>query len=137
MAARGCTIAEIAQTIAVSPSTVYDWRNKHKEFAEALESGRMLGKEAVENSLFRLATGNVWEETEVTERDVGADGKEHVHVRRSKTKKAPNTAAAIFYLKNRAGYRDNPPERPGGGEAPVDPLSAALIERAKGLEHGT
>ena len=53
-------------------------------------------------------------------------------------RKAPSVSAQIFYLKNRAGYRDNPAPRPEDAAAgtPDDPLSAALDEVARGLEDG-
>lgn len=137
-AANGCTMEELARNMGVSPSTLYKMRSEHKDVEKAIEDGRMLGVQAVENSLFRLATGQAWEESEVTEKESDAAGRERVHVRRIRTRKAPNATAAIFYLKNRAGYRDNPAPRPEDVAAgtPDDPLSAALDEVARGLEDG-
>lgn len=135
-AARGCTMAEMAGNMGVNPNTLYEWQRRHPELREAIEAGRMLGVQAVENSLFRQAVGEVYEEQTVTEKDVLSDGTERVHVRKVRTRKAPSTAATIFYLKNRAGYRDNPPEAARPDEAPVDPLSQALIERAGRLDRG-
>lgn len=111
-AAKGCTMAELAKNMGVSPSTLYKWQAQHPEMADAIEAGRMLGVEAVENSLFRQAVGDVYEEQTITEKQVMPDGTERVHVRKVRIKKAPSTSAAIFYLKNRAGYSDNPSAKP-------------------------
>lgn len=111
-AAKGCTMAELARNMGVSQSTLYKWQSQHKAIADAIEDGRMLGVEAVENSLFRQAVGEVYEEQTITEKQVMPDGTERVHVRKVKTKKAPSASAAIFYLKNRAGYSDNPSAKP-------------------------
>lgn len=90
-----------------------------------------MGVECIENALFRAAVGDWYEETEVTETD--ADG--GVRTRRTRVRKAPSVSAQIFYLKNRAGYRDNPPDAPqADAGVPEDPLSAALDEVARGLD---
>lgn len=136
-AAKGCTMAELAHNMGVSSSTLYKLQGEHADIAKSIEDGRMLGVEAVENALFRSAVGQAWEETEVTEKQVMPDGTERVHVRRVRTRVRPSVAAQIFYLKNRAGYRDNPPEAPqADAGVPEDPLSAALAERARGLGDG-
>ncbi|MDY4474713.1 transposase [Mitsuokella sp.] len=136
-AAKGCTMAEIAHNLGINPATLYRWKREHSELEKAIGAGRRMSIQAIENSLFKQAMGEVWEEQETIEEDV-VDGKHHVRKRRVRTKKAPSTAATIFYLKNRAGYRDNPAPRPEDVAAgmPDDPLSAALDEVARGLEDG-
>lgn len=105
-AAHGCTDAEIASNMGISRSTFYDWIAKYPDISDAVKKGRGMSVECIENKLFQAAVGEVWEETEVAEK--WADGSEHV--KRTKKKLAPNVTAIIFYLKNRAGYRDNPPQ---------------------------
>lgn len=129
-AAKGCTMGEIAANIGIHRATLYDWQHAHPEIARAIEAGRALSVECVENSLFRLAVGEVYEKTVVTEERTSGE----TVTRTTVTRKAPNTTACIFFLKNRAGYRDNPPDTTRPDEAPTDPLSAALIERARELE---
>lgn len=132
-AARGCTMAEIAGNMGTTAKTLYDWCRKHPELDRAIRSGRAMGVECIENALFRAAVGDWYEETEVTETD--ADG--GVRTRRTRVRKAPSVSAQIFYLKNRAGYRDNPPDAPqADAGVPEDPLSAALDEVARGLDGG-
>lgn len=133
-AARGCTMAEIAQNMGINAKTLYVWCGKHPELRQAIEAGRSMSVEAIEDALFRAAIGDWYEETEVTETDAGGG----VRTRRTRVRKAPSVSAQIFYLKNRAGYRDNPAPRPEDVAAgmPDDPLSAALDEVARGLEGG-
>ena len=134
-AARGCTMQEIAQNMGINPRTLYTWCKRHRELDGAIRSGRAMGVECIENALFRAAVGDWYEETEVTETDAGGG----VRTRRTRVRKAPSVSAQIFYLKNRAGYRDNPPEPPAKAAEglPDDPLSKALEDVARGLdEHG-
>jgi transposase-like protein len=124
---------EIAQNMGINPRTLYTWCKRYRELDGAIRSGRAMGVECIENALFRAAVGDWYEETEVTETDAGGG----VRTRRTRVRKAPSVSAQIFYLKNRAGYRDNPPEAPqADAGTPDDPLSAALDEVARGLEDG-
>lgn len=125
---------EIAHNMGVNPRTLYTWCNRHQELDRAIRSGRAMGVECIENSLFRAAVGDWYEETEVTETDAGGG----VRTRKTRVRKAPSVSAQIFYLKNRAGYRDNPADPPAKAAEglPDDPLSAALDEVARGLEDG-
>jgi transposase-like protein len=124
---------EIAQNMGINPKTLYTWCRRHRELDGAIRSGRAMGVECIENAMFRAAVGDWYEETDVTETD--ADG--GVRTRRTRVRKAPSVSAQIFYLKNRAGYRDNPPEAPqADAGVPEDPLSAALDEVARGLDGG-
>lgn len=124
---------EIAQNMGINPRTLYTWCKRHRELDGAIRSGRAMGVECIENALFRAAVGDWYEETDVTETD--AEG--GVRTRRTRVRKAPSVSAQIFYLKNRAGYRDNPPDAPqADAGVPEDPLSAALDEVARGLDGG-
>ena len=137
-AANGCTMAELASNMGISPSTLYKMQAEHPDVAEAIEGGRGMSVQHVENALFRSALGLDYEEGETTEEQTAPDGSRRVIVRRSRTRVKPSVSAQIFYLKNRAGYRDNPAPRPGDAASgiPDDPLSAALDDVACGLEDG-
>ncbi|MGN0076230.1 MAG: helix-turn-helix domain-containing protein [Parafannyhessea sp.] len=136
-AARGCTMAELAHNMGINPDTLYRWCHRHPELDKAIRDGRAMSVEAIEDALFRSALGLDYEESEVTEVEQRPDGTQRKHVRKVRTKVRPSVAAQIFYLKNRAGYRDNPPEAPqADAGVPEDPLSAALAERARGLDDG-
>lgn len=118
---------ELANNIGVSRSTLSRWVDQVPPIADAVSQGRALSIQVIENYLFRSATGDVYEETET----VNPDGSKIIKRR----KMPPSVSAQIFYLKNRAGYRDNPPDLPNQGEQiNDDALSASLIERAKELD---
>lgn len=134
--ARGCTLAELAHNMGISRKTLWDWTAKYPEIAQAIQDGRDLSVQAIENSLFKQAMGEVYEEQEVTEERI-VDGEVVTLHKTVRTKKQPNAAATIFFLKNRAGYRDNPTAPAEDDRAPVDPLSRALIERAGRLDNGS
>lgn len=108
-AANGLTNEQIAKSMGVHRSTLRDWAGRHPAISDAIKRGRMLSCEAVENALFTKATGRATS-TEVTvQTHVELVDGERVEVedfRREVTKTpAPDTAAAIFYLKNRMPER--------------------------------
>ena len=113
--AKGCNDKEIAHNIGISHDTYYSWLNRFPEFAEAVKRGRDFSVEAIENKLFEKAMGKCKVTETVTEfRGELRDGKpwNGTTVRREIVKEIPpDTGAIIFYLKNHAGYRDNPPEQ--------------------------
>lgn len=126
-AAHGCTYQELAHNMGISRQTLSVWMDKYASIADAVTQGKALSVQVIENYLFRSATGNVYEEIETT----NPDGSKQIKRR----KMPPSVSAQIFYLKNRAGYRDNPPEIPAQAEQiNDDALSASLIERAKELD---
>lgn len=96
-AANGCTNAELAQNMGITRSTLQDWLTKFQDISDAIKEGRAMAIEAVENALFRRASGQctVKETTEFT----NADGEVTVKV---VTKELPpDTGALVFFLKNR------------------------------------
>lgn len=113
-AAKGCTNAEIAVNMGVARFTFYRWTEAYGAIYDALKKGRQLSVQAIENQFFKNAYGMLEETTEIIEEDQEWDGSKWVakkrHVRRTTRKIPPNTAAQIFFLKNKAGYRDNPEE---------------------------
>ncbi|ACU94009.1 hypothetical protein Ccur_02820 [Cryptobacterium curtum DSM 15641] len=106
--AKGCLDKEIAHNLGIALGTLYEWKIKHAEIAEAIKTGRAESIVAIENTAFKLATGTVEEQTIVKVRD--AEGSERVEMRKRRLK--PDTAMLIFMLKNRAGYSDNPNAKP-------------------------
>lgn len=78
LASQGLSEQQIADSLGVSRSTIDRRKRDTDAFAAALKRGKLRGVEAVTNALFTAAT-------------VG---------------EKPNVSAMIFYLKNRAGWRD-------------------------------
>ena len=60
MASNGLTVAQIADCLGISESTLYGKQNEYKEFMDAIKRGRAEGLHKVSNALFEKATqGNV------------------------------------------------------------------------------
>lgn len=111
-AANGLNNEQIAESMGITATTLYEWQNRFPEFKDALKNGRKLSVQAIENQFFKNAYGMLEETTEIIEEDqVFTNGKwvaTKRHVRKTTKKIPPNTAAQIFFLKNKAGYSDNP-----------------------------
>ena len=60
MASNGLTVAQIADCLGISESTLYAKQGEYKEFLDAIKKGRAEGIHKVSNALFEKATqGNV------------------------------------------------------------------------------
>lgn len=55
LAAQGLTMDQIAHTLGMGYSTIYEKVNKYTEFSEAIEAGRSKGIAQVTNALFKRA----------------------------------------------------------------------------------
>lgn len=95
LCAQGFTDEELAKFFEVHIATLYRWKTEHPEFCEAIKIGGAPCDDRVERSLYQKATGY----TIQSEKVFNANGK----VLRAKTVEhiAPDTGAAIFWLKNR------------------------------------
>lgn len=108
-ARKGLTNDQIAKNIGVNRDTLYTWMKKYPDISDALKNGRRPLDVEIENALIKKALG--FTEDELTEDvSIDPDGNKTVHRRRTNKVFAPDTAAAIFYLKNRAAdrYTDRP-----------------------------
>ena len=91
----GFTDWELAEFFNVSRRTIYRWQASHGEFCHALKTGRGPLDDRVERSLYHKATGYTFKSEKVFQfqgQIVRAETIEHV---------PPDTAAMIFWLKNR------------------------------------
>ena len=102
----GLTDAELAKQLGCSRCTIYAWRKRFPEFAEAMDSAKAIPNEQVEASLFKNTQGYFVEE-EYHERKFNDSTGEFELVLARKTKKyiPPNITAIIFWLKNRMPER--------------------------------
>jgi hypothetical protein len=94
---QGATDIEIADFLGVSDQTVRNWKHKHPAFFMALNTGKEAADVRVERSLYHKAIGYTFEAVKIfmpsgASAPVYAPYREHV---------APDTTAAIFWLKNR------------------------------------
>jgi hypothetical protein len=93
----GATDEEIAAFFEVEVRTVYRWKLDHDEFCQALKAGKAEADERVERSLYQKAVGYRQQAVKIfmpagATNPVYADYVENL---------APDTTAAIFWLKNR------------------------------------
>ena len=104
LSALGATDQEIADFFEVDVRTIYRWKHDHDAFCHALKTGKQVADERVERSLYQRAIGYEQEEVKIF-MPGGAESPVYAPFR---AKVAPDTTAAIFWLKNRRGadWRD-------------------------------
>lgn len=101
----GLTEKEVAENIGIAPTTLCDWKNRLPELAKVLKNSKDLATAKVINTLFEAATKGFETVEEIQEIRNGQK-----NIKRIIKQVPPSIPAMIFYLKNRAGWRDNPPE---------------------------
>lgn len=101
-ARNGLTDEMIAHNIGITTTTLYDWKKKYPQFAEAIKRGKEVVDIMVENALLKSALGYSYDEV-VKERifDYETETSKVVEVKRTTKEVAPNPTSLIFWLKNR------------------------------------
>lgn len=134
LCALGATDQEIADFFEVDVRTIYRWKHDHDEFCQALKAGKDIADERVERSLYQKAIGYEQDEVKIF-MPGGATAPVYAPFR---AKIAPDTTAAIFWLKNRRSqeWRDKQQHEHTGkdGESLVDEMATAAERIAKRLE---
>lgn len=102
MCEAGAVDHEIAEALEISLTSLYVYKNQFPEFSHALKRGKAVADDAVEAALFRRATGYSHDAVKIMQYEgapIEVPYVEHY---------APDTTAAIFWLKNRrpADWRD-------------------------------
>jgi hypothetical protein len=95
LCALGATDAQLADFFEVTISTITLWKVKHPEFSASITTSKEQADARVERSLYERALG--YEHDEVDIRAVGGE----VVMTPVRKHYPPDTAAAIFWLKNR------------------------------------
>lgn len=96
----GATDAELADFFGVSVRTIHRWKHTHEDFCHSISVGKDFADRRVERSLYQKATGYDFVEEQAI-KVKKAQHEEEVEVVEV-TKHAPaDTAAAVFWLKNR------------------------------------
>lgn len=118
----GATNIELAEYFGVSISTIWQWTIRNPEFSSALKKGKQVADERVERSLFERATGYSHPELDIRV----IDGK----IVKTEVIKhyPPDTTAAIFWMKNRQGWRDKVDHNHGVDEG--SPLAQFMAQLA-------
>lgn len=88
----GLTDEQIAKNIGINRTTLYDWKKKEINIADALKKGKKVVDFEVENALLKRALGYEYEE------ETYENG---ILTKKVKKQVAPDTTAQIFWLKNR------------------------------------
>lgn len=91
----GATDADIAGFFGVGLSTLNNWRKKTPELQEAMRSGKMVADGKVAKSLYQRAIG--YQQQEIDIRVIAGKVVQTIFTK----KYPPDTASAIFWLKNR------------------------------------
>lgn len=119
----GATDVELADMLEVSPDTIAEWKNVYPNFSESIKKGKAQADASVADRLFQRAMG--YEHPEV---DIRVINQEVIQTPITKVY-APDTAAAIFWLKNRqkARWRDRIEQEHSGPDG--GPIPYAKIER--------
>jgi len=108
----GATDQEIADFFEIDVRTVYRWKHDHEEFCQALKGGKEVADERVERSLYQRAIGYEQDEVKIF---MPGGASEPVYAP-FRAKIAPDTTAAIFWLKNRRSgeWRDKTEQEQSG-----------------------
>lgn len=117
----GATDVELAEFFEVAASTVGKWKNDHPEFSESIKAGKILSDAEVADKLFHRALGYSHEAEKIM---VVAGQVERVpYVEHY----PPDTAAAIFWLKNRqrGRWRDKPQDA-ADDDTPPTPVKVTV-----------
>ncbi|MGK7870776.1 hypothetical protein [Falsiroseomonas sp. E2-1-a20] len=122
----GATDIELADFFKVERTTIWRWSQVHAEFCNALKVGKDAADERVQRSLFAKAIGYTHDAVKVLQHDgapVIVPYREHV---------APDTTAAIFWLKNRRPkeWRDKQDQDLGTAPNPIVVLLQQMRARA-------
>ena len=125
----GLTDEQIAGNVGITATTLYEWKNRFPEISEALKKGKEIVDIQVENALLKRALGYEYmeERVEISEKD----GRKVIQTVKQVI---PDTAAQIFWLKNRRPdrWRDKPQEKAEaageGGGVVLLPAVAELRE---------
>ena len=126
----GLTEEQIAHNMGIAVSTLGNWKKSHLEILEALKKGKEVVDIQVENALLKRALG--YEFVEVTKELTDAG----LLVTKEVTKQqAPDTTAAIFWLKNRKPneWRDKSQTELSGGIKVSNPFVDLSTEELRKL----
>lgn len=97
----GATDPEIADFFEVNVDTLYEWRKVYPAFSEAIKEGKSLADSQVAERLYNRAMGYEHDDVELKVVSVGQGGGSVVEKVSVRKIYPPDTAAAIFWLKNR------------------------------------
>lgn len=92
---------DIAGLIGINPNTLYEWKKKYPEIAEALTDGKDVADRRVENALYKRALGFEYDETKTTTRVVNGKIVKDADIVKTRKTVPGDVTAQIIWLKNR------------------------------------
>ena len=133
----GLSNTQLAEKIGIKENTLYVWMSQHVKIKEALKKGKEVADFEVENALFKNATGYYQKINKVHKIKTikVVEGKrletEELVEKEEEVFFQPNTAAQIFWLKNRKSdaWKNNPV--PNENEQSIQILTQILEETKK------
>lgn len=128
----GATDQELADFFEVDVRTIYRWKHDHDEFCQSLKAGKEIADDRVERSLYQKAIGYEQDEVKI----FMPGGAEEPVYAPYRAKIAPDTTAAIFWLKNRRGdqWRDmSKHEHTGKDGGPIQTEDLTPTETARAI----
>lgn len=96
----GATDAEMGDFFNVSETTINNWKTAYPEFLVSIKGGKMLADSNVADRLYQRAMGFEHDSEELKIVNIG-DYQSKVERHKIRKIYPPDTAAAIFWLKNR------------------------------------
>jgi transposase-like protein len=113
MCRSGLTNEEIAKELRISKDTLWKWRDKYPEIADALKTSRNFVDSLVEDALLKRALGFEYEETEVNWITLPDGETKPGRIKKIKKLALPDTGAMCFWLKCRMPerWRESNPDR--------------------------
>jgi hypothetical protein len=130
---RGMTDIEIADMLDIGLATLYRWKAEHPAFSRVFKLGKAEADDRVERSLYNRAVGYDY----VAEKPVMT--RHGQQTMRFRAHVPPDTAAAVWYLKNRRpdrwrdSFRHEHVATPYDGIEDPAELRALLIQQAQAL----
>lgn len=122
----GLTDKELAEFFKVCEATINTWKHVHKPFLAALKKGKLIADGNVAEKLYQRATGY-----EHAEDDIRAVNGEIVMTPTTR-RYPPDTAAAIFWLKNRQPQKwREKPDGQGDDDAPTPVKVEVMVQDAR------
>ena len=132
LAELGATDQELADFFDVDVRTIYRWKHDHDAFCQALKAGKEIADDRVERSLYQKAIGYEQDEVKI----FMPGGAEEPVYASFRAKVAPDTTAAIFWLKNRRSqqWRDKQEhEHTGKDGGPIETADMSERDMAKAI----
>ena len=101
---------ELGIAFGVSEATIYNWKNEHPEFLEAINRGKLEADGKVAHSLNRAANGYFYDEVTVTEGTCTGEDCYNTYTTTKTVRKyvTPNVTAGIYLTKNRTRKNADP-----------------------------